>query len=671
MKKKKKPLMANISSIYFNLSSKLSLTFKRGALGKRGYACKKFPGLVSSFGWEGDKDAPIAYVDGSYLLRDRGNTLITFGLKNVQGKINWYNKEGWLPCFVSEYTASGFECAVESFADKVEIGGNDYVVAYTRLTLKNISAEEKTFPRVSGLLVALTTVPEFVKPGETAVVDFAIAADRFGNKYSYPENKLIKSAGGFDEHYEHMKKYWEDRMSPLAKIIAIPNPELINAYKAGYVYTMIIKDGFELRVGENGYDRVFDHDVLGIMASLLTVGDFKDFDEYSKTILKNVQYPDAGWKFSWPYALYLQKTGDTELIKERFEQIKKNTRKISEDRSDNGIMRRTNAIDSNGHWTIDNWSALFGLSTYKYICDYLGEVQESEWAQAEYESLLSAVNDKLKNTISKFDLSYIPISMDEPNELGQRSDPRDANWACMFLFGRWAWDGYLFGAPQSGLMIDLIDDTYEHGFERRKDITDTIYNFGGYPHGYFCSAYNAGYGSTALRGERYRESGIRAYEFMIDHAQSGPFGWWEGVDYPNESSPWSRVHAAGGGGSCQHMWGQSTATKVLWDSLIVQRADSVLLIGRGIPEEWTASGEKIVIEDYPLNNTKRIGYSLTSTDEEILLELTGEGAGSCEAELGLIGLKGKIVSCDCDFDNELGTVKIPQGVKSVSVKVKR
>lgn len=38
--------------------------------------------------------------------------------------------------------------------------------------------------------------------------------------------------------------------------------------------------------------------------------------------------------------------------------------------------------------------------------------------------------------------------MDEPNEYGQRSDPHDANWGSMFLFGRWGWDGYLFGAEQ-------------------------------------------------------------------------------------------------------------------------------------------------------------------------------------------------------------------------------
>lgn len=158
-------------------------------------------------------------------------------------------------------------------------------------------------------------------------------------------------------------------MEPLAKIDELPDSKLIDAYKAGYVYTMIVKDGYGLHVGENGYDRVFDHDVLGIMASLMTIGDFKYFDEYSKTILKFVQYPDAGWKFSWPYALYLQKTGDRKLVEERFEQIKTNTHKISSDRDSDGIMKRTNAIDSNGHWTIDNWSALFGLCTYKYICD--------------------------------------------------------------------------------------------------------------------------------------------------------------------------------------------------------------------------------------------------------------------------------------------------------------
>ena len=75
-----------VSSAYFKIYTKNFLTFRKGAIGKSRYACRKYPGYVSVFGWEGDKDAPIAFIDGSYLLRDRKNTLITFGLADIDGK---------------------------------------------------------------------------------------------------------------------------------------------------------------------------------------------------------------------------------------------------------------------------------------------------------------------------------------------------------------------------------------------------------------------------------------------------------------------------------------------------------------------------------------------------------------------------------------------------------
>lgn len=101
---------------------------------------------------------------------------------------------------------------------------------------------------------------------------------------------------------------------------------------------------------------------------------------------------------------------------------------------------------------------------------------------------------------------------------------------------------------------------------------------------------------------------------MIDHAQSGPFSWWEGVGYPEaDGGIWASGGSGSGGGSCPHMWGQSTAIKVLWDSLIVQKADSTLLIGRGMPAEWIESGKKTVIRDYPLNGGRKIGFSLVSS----------------------------------------------------------
>ncbi len=641
--------------------------------------------LVSSFGWEGDINAPIAYLDGSYQLRSYGNSMITFGVTDIPGKIKWYNAEGYLPCFISEYSKKDMDYKIENFADLVEVNGNKFEIAYSRMTITNKSGVRKNLPIVSNQLVPLNESAKTatkINAGQTVVREYAIPADRFGESYVWPSNEALATLGGFDEHYTHMKKYWNDRLEPLAVIKNLPDKRLIDAYKAGFIYTLIIRDDVkksdgtmvkELHVGENGYDKMFDHDTIGIVATLLTMGDYTFAKEYLASLPAQLQYDDAKWKYSWPYALYLRKTGDADFIGEHFEAIKTNTHKIETDRIDDGkgIIKKTNAIDSNGYWTTDDWSALAGLTSYRYICNKLGQTAEEEWAKAEYEDLLQVVTNKLQETMTKYNLDYIPISMVEPNETCARKDPRDANWASMFLFGRWGWDGYLFGAEQSGIMLDKIDDTYTHGFERREDLTDNPYNFGGYPHGYFCSAYNAGYGSTALRAEEYRDAGIKGYQFMIDEAMSGPFGWWEGVGYPSDESPWDIDHASTGGGSCQHMWGQSTATKVLFDSLIAEKVDDTVIIGRGIPVEWLTNGQNIEIANYPVKNNNRIGYKLTTTGATVTLEFTGD-VSKVPFSLELMGLKNNIKSAGgLSFNQEKGTVTVPAGTQKVTVQMKK
>lgn len=526
---------------------------------------------------------------------------------------------------MSKFRKDGNDYKIENFADKVNIDGRDFEIAYSRVAVKNNSSAPLPVPKASKMLVRLNEQPKSVEPNQTAILDFAVGADRFGGSYPYPSREKIKAAGGFDEHYQSMKAYWQSRLEPLCEIAALPDERLINAYKAGYVYTMIVKDGDELHVGENGYDRVFDHDVIGILVYLMTMGDFSRFKEYSEYILQNVQYPDARWKYAWPFAFYLFKTGDTEYIKEKFSEIKENTHRIETDIDPKtGIMQKTNAIDSHGSWTIDNWAALMGLCSYEYICNRLGYADEEDWAKNTYDKLLENANSVVGKTIKEKGLDYLPISMEESNEEGKRKNPKDANWASMFLFGRWGWDGWLFCARQSGIMLDLIDKTYSYGFERRKEVSDSIYNFGGYPHGYYCSAYNAGYGSTALRGEKHRDCAVKAYQFMIENAMSGPFSWWEGVDYPSENSPWDIPHAAGGGGSCQHIWGQSTASKALLDSLICQRTNGDIIIGRGVPQEWLFDGAVIEIKKYPIENGGKINMRLAVENGEIKTEITGD-----------------------------------------------
>ncbi|WBQ07947.1 sugar-binding protein [Kribbella sp. CA-293567] len=646
------------------------------------YTNVTYPGLTSSFGWEGDLNAPIAFIDGSYRLRSRGNALITFGVPNVPGKIKWSNAEGYLPAFVSEYAKDGLQTKVENFADLVVIGGNRFEVAYSRMTVTNTTTAEGRLPRVSNLLTPLNAAAApavtTIGAGQTVVRDYAVAADRFGAAYDWPSAQQLQQAGALNKHYKNMRSYWNNRLAAIAQITKLPDERLVNAYKAGYIYTLIIRDDIDgakrLHVGENGYDEMFDHDTIGIVATLLTIGDFSYAQEYLATLPAQLQYDDAKWKYSWPYALYLQRTGDKEFVRSKFETIKKNTHMIETDRIDGGkgIIKQTFAIDSLGYWTIDNWSALAGLTTYRYLATALGETQEAAWAKAEYDDLLRVATARIDQTMQQYDLDYLPISMIEPNETGPRKDPRDANWASMFLFGRWAWDGYLFGAEQTGTMFDKIDDTYTHGFDRRKDVSDTIYNFGGYPHGYFSSAYNAGYGSAALRGEKYRDLGIKGYQFMIDQAMSGPFGWWEGVDYPDAKSPWDVGHARGGGGSNQHMWGQSTNTKVLFDSLIAAKADGSLVIGRGVPDEWVRKNEKIAIDNYPVADGKRVGYRLTTSGRTVSIELTGDRVPGHSIELP--ALKNNVAGVsvkDAQVDEAAGTVFVPTGTTRVTITLRK
>ncbi|MFC6354911.1 hypothetical protein [Luethyella okanaganae] len=640
------------------------------------------PGLTSSFGWEGDKHAPIAFIDGSYKLRDRGNLMVTFGVPAIPGKIGWTNAEGYLPAFISEYGKRGLDVTVQSFSDEATIGGNRFEIAYSRMTTTNTTDAQMKLPVVSSQLVPLNSAASsttVIEPGQTMTRDYAIAADRFNGTYGWPSTEEVAALGGYDTHYDHMRDYWNDRLSAIADITALPDEDLINAYKAGYIYTLLIRDDLdgrkELHVGENGYDEMFDHDTIGIVANLLTIGDFTYAKDYLSTLPAQLQYDDAKWKYSWPFALYLQRTGDLDFIRAEFENIKTQTHKIETDRINGGtgIMKQTNAIDSAGYWTIDNWSALTGLTTYRYLAEQLGETAEANWARAEYDDLQAVATARLQQTIDQHHLDYIPISMVEPNETGPRSDPRDANWASMFLFGRWAWDGYLFGADQSGIMLDWIDQTYTHGFGRRADISDTIYNFGGYPHGFFSSAYNAGYGSAALRGEQYRDAGIRAYQFMIDKAQSGPFGWWEGVDYPSATSPWNIDHASGGGGSDQHMWGQSTATKVLFDSLIAEKADGTVIIGRGVPTAWTTDGQQVALDRYPVVGNGRVGYSMTTTGTDVKIDFDGDISKVENFSVELLALKDNIASVStpgATIDPTAGTVRLPHGTSSVTITMK-
>lgn len=652
-----------------------------------------------SFGWEGDLHAPIAYADGSYLLRDNNAIRVTFGVTDLEnGSVAWYNKDYYLPCFVSEYEKDDMQYTIENFADLLVIDGKKYEIAYSRMTVVNNSESTKILPLVSEALIPLNTAAEraaTIQPGETIVRDYCIGADRFGGTYAWPADETLQAAGTWDEHYEHMKNFWEGRLANIASIDSVPADyqELIYAYKAGYIYTMIIADGYELHVGENGYDRVFDHDVIGILVTLVELGHTDNFREYCETILKNIQYPDAAWKFSYPFAVYLQKTNDYDTILYYWNDVQDkdgivtNTHKIDSERvvydpnvldvdgNPARIMKETWAIDSLGYWTIDNYSSLMGLTSYAYLCQRMYEqygeqtyLDEYDWAMAEYDSLMKSVDAVLKDTMEKYDFQYIPISMVMPNEMTSRANPRDANWASMYEFGRWDWDGYLFGCDQDNIMHELLDDTYAYILNAKKDVLPSPYTMGGYPG--ISSAYNAGYYEAALAGEEYRTYGVEAYLWWINNAMSCPYGSWEGINNSTTESLWNRVSATSGTGSCQHMWGQSMNTKVLLNSMLVEKADGTIIAGRGIPLTWNADGEEIAISNWLCTGGKRIGFNMKTEGLTVTFNLTGDALTS-DVSLELPVTVENIESVSAGtFDNATGAVTIPAGVTTVVITMK-
>jgi hypothetical protein len=132
------------------------------------------------------------------------------------------------------------------------------------------------------------------------------------------------------------------------------------------------------------------------------------------------------------------------------------------------------------------------------------------------------------------------------------------------------------------------------------------------------------------------------------------------------------------------MWGQSTATKVLVDSLIALKVEGPngitvgrygVVIGRGVPNEWISQGKVVEVSNFPIENHRRMGFNLTSSgSQKLTLDLTGDAPGDLGALLDLQALKSNIQSVSPDgipWDYEKGTVTIPPSVRHVEVNLER
>ncbi|MHB1592826.1 MAG: hypothetical protein ACYCO9_00230 [Streptosporangiaceae bacterium] len=627
----------------------------------------------------------MACLGGSFFVQNGIDTTYGFGVYN-NSPTTWTNADGYLPALVTRFTSAGAKVSITNFGDRVVIGGKPFVLIYSRVEVHNPTSQTVTVdPQPTPGLVPLNSAPDQVGPGATVDHDYVVAADRFGGSYAWPTATQLAAAGTYNAHFNRMRAFWNTQLAGITRL-ALPDRQLVDAYKAGFAYTQIDRSGNALDTGTNGYHAEYEHDVIGILANMFNEGYFTDahalLNETDHVVGTNTQYSDGTWVYPWLWALYVEKTGDTKFLARHFSSpgpqgpgaqpsIEATAHIIAADRTGpGGIIGKTNDIDANGYWVSDNYEALLGLAGYEYLARVMGNSAQETWAAGQYKSLLAAVNSTLSSTISSNHLNYIPCSMLEPNTANRCANPEDANWAAPGVYFNWAWNASMLGVPMTspngGTAGQWIDRTMSYGFGRLKGLLPAN-TFGGYPgEGFWSTAYNGAYGAWGLASNNYRDEGILALEFLIKNDQAGPYSWWEGSTAPSTTTPWIGNHPASAGGASPHSWGIAMGDLGLLDSLVSQRTDGGLIVGRGVPNSWVTPGQRIAVSNFPTIDGHRIGMTITTQGDAVTLKLTGTLAGPVSFELPVF--VDNIASASAGtVDNRTGTVTVPGTTRSVTV----
>jgi hypothetical protein len=86
---------------------------------KQGYTQGADAGVL---GWEGDGDAAIAHIDGSFDVRDGRDLTVRFGIAAGRS-VEWVNDRGYLPALVTRFERDHATVTITNFGDKVTLSG--------------------------------------------------------------------------------------------------------------------------------------------------------------------------------------------------------------------------------------------------------------------------------------------------------------------------------------------------------------------------------------------------------------------------------------------------------------------------------------------------------------------------------------------------------------------
>jgi len=613
----------------------------------------------SILGWEGNTYAPITYLSGSFFARGVPTTftagsssfcgamysfgVYTFGLASGQapaaGSVQWTMASGFLPALTTSFTRSNVAVSIQNFADQVAIAGGTFELVYSRVTLRNNGSAAVTVdPAPTGPNRAVLANPSnTLQPGQSANHDYVVAVDNFGSGQALPGASALASAPSFDTAFGAMSSHWNGLLAvtptftlpnltlPNTNNLANPGTAMINAYRATFVYTRIIQVSKAPFSGANNYDWLLNHDVPGILVNRFAQGDFTDAQNLllvgriSEQPGFNEQganwYFDGIWKTPWAWAVYLEHTNDTAFVSQFFHDDASGSspwgpslftmfHTIYTGQLTNGFLKQSFDNDSTGTWLFDDYSALMGLASYKYIATRIGNAAEATFADQQMTSLMNAVNSALATNQSTNNFSFLPCEVTRPNSANRCNNATDANWGGNSFFGQNGWDAFLMGARLNGILGDpaQIDNTYDFGYGRLQGVLPfpTTGAFNG-----FSTAYLTSYASGGLMSARHRDLALTAYAWQIATTTGGPNAWWEANgSAPNPNNPWAGSHAPPQFGAIPYAWPQAAQGLALLEAVAAEGVSATpsgsaftytrpLWIGRGIPDAWIQPGQTI------------------------------------------------------------------------------
>jgi hypothetical protein len=640
-------------------------------------------------GWEGNYYAPFDYLSGSYFARGVPDTyqpggtgqaycgamysfgVYTYGLAAGQapaaGSVQWNEADGYLPAMTTSFTRNGVAISITDFANEQSIGGVPTVLVYTRVKVTNKGSAAADVPsgQSGPNLVSLNDESDTVRPGQTVQHDFVAAVDDFSTSTPLPGVTALTPAKGnpgalpYDAAYQHMKGYWNQRLS-VTPDLSLPNVSLANtnnlqnpgtaidnAYKAAFIYTRIVQVGDAPFSGANNYAYLLNHDLPGILANRFEEGDYTD----AQSLLLNGRiseasnfdelganwYWDGPWRTPVAWAAYLEGTNDTAFVAKYFHDDADAASQwgpslytlmhadyLSQLSATTGYLKRSDDNDSGGTWLFDDETALAGLAAYKYIATRIGNPAEAQWADGAYTSLLNAVNAGLSASESANGFDFLPCEVNVPVTGDRCNAPNDANWAGSNLWGQNVWDILLQGGTLNGVLGDpgQTDNLYETGFSRLAGTGVPYPSFGAYT-GYSV-ALNTAYSQGALYGNAYRDLPITSYAWQIATTTGGPNAWWEANgSAPSPNNPWAGSHAAPQFGAIPYAWPMAGQTQTLLQSLVAPGLESttgkdgsysyqtVLYVGRGVPDAWITPGQTVAVSNLTSSYNENSGHRAT------------------------------------------------------------